>query len=202
MGCGHIPWVPSPRMPIYEMCVLYLSETEATSLRIGSAAGGGVKAEDLADDVWDYIFLAGPEPQHSAIPAQTLQALRREFEFWYPFDLRVGPLALRKARSLRSPRLTHSHFSVMTASIGTLPANEPVNIADCPTDEHAKASLPVLCQNQYKGKASCVMPKDDHTMLGPCFSTEAVAHFCPGRCGTIQGETGIQCCGILMQTLC
>ena len=53
-------------------------------------AGGSMKAEDLTSEVWDYIFLAGPEPQHSAIPAQTLQALRREFEFWYPFDLRVG----------------------------------------------------------------------------------------------------------------
>lgn len=50
-----------------------------------------MKAEDLTREVWDYVFLAGPQPQHSAIPAQTLQALRREFEFWYPFDLRVGP---------------------------------------------------------------------------------------------------------------
>lgn len=49
-----------------------------------------MKAEELTSGVWDYIFLAGPEPQHSAVPAQTLQALRREFEFWYPFDLRVG----------------------------------------------------------------------------------------------------------------
>jgi len=89
--------VPSPRMPIYEMCVLYLGGIEATSLRFGNAAGGGVKAEDLTDDVWDYIFLGGLEPQHSAISAQTLQALRREFEFWYPFDLRVGPLASSNA---------------------------------------------------------------------------------------------------------
>lgn len=46
--------------------------------------------EDLTNEVWDFIFLEGPEPKHSAIPVQTLQALRREFEFWYPFDLRVG----------------------------------------------------------------------------------------------------------------
>ena len=66
-------------------------------------AAGSMKAEDLTSEVWDYIFLAGPQPQHSAIPAQTLQALRREFEFWYPFDLRVGPLSveLRKERYCR-----------------------------------------------------------------------------------------------------
>ncbi len=50
-----------------------------------------MKPEDLTNDVWDYVFMSGPQPQHSAIPAQTLVALRREFEFWYPFDLRVGP---------------------------------------------------------------------------------------------------------------
>ena len=42
--------------------------------------------------VWDYIFLEGPEPQHSKIPGRVLQAMRREFNFWYPFDLRVRSL--------------------------------------------------------------------------------------------------------------
>ena len=59
-------------------------------LRCGKPPGGGVKAADLTDEVWDYIFLGGQQPQNSPIPAQTLQAMRREFEFWYPFDLRVG----------------------------------------------------------------------------------------------------------------
>ena len=44
--------------------------------------------------VWDYIFLEGPEPQHSNIPGQVLQSMRREFNFWYPFDLRVRPFCL------------------------------------------------------------------------------------------------------------
>ena len=60
------------------------------ALICGKPPGGGVKAADLTDEVWDYIFLGGGQPQNSAIPAQTLQAMRREFEFWYPFDLRVG----------------------------------------------------------------------------------------------------------------
>ena len=59
-------------------------------LRRCKPSGGGVRAADLTDEVWDYIFLGGEQPQNSAIPAQTLQAMRREFEFWYPFDLRVG----------------------------------------------------------------------------------------------------------------
>ena len=31
-----------------------------------------------------------PAPKDSALPADTLEAMRREFEYWYPFDLRVG----------------------------------------------------------------------------------------------------------------
>lgn len=40
--------------------------------------------------VWDFIFLEGPMPSDSAIPADTLHRMRREFEYWYPFDLRVS----------------------------------------------------------------------------------------------------------------
>ena len=43
----------------------------------------------LTVQVWDYIFLEGPEPQPCKIPGQTLKAMRQEFNFWYPFDLRV-----------------------------------------------------------------------------------------------------------------
>jgi hypothetical protein len=40
--------------------------------------------------VWDHIFLVKDAPANCAIPAATLQAMRREFEYWYPFDLRVS----------------------------------------------------------------------------------------------------------------
>lgn len=50
---------------------------------------GSVRPEDVTPEVWDFIFLDGPQPQHTAIPAEALQAMRREFQFWYPFDLRV-----------------------------------------------------------------------------------------------------------------
>ncbi len=43
----------------------------------------------MTPEVWDYIFLEGAPPQNSAIAPDTLAAMRREFLFWYPFDLRV-----------------------------------------------------------------------------------------------------------------
>ncbi|KAF2262028.1 leucyl-tRNA synthetase [Lojkania enalia] len=50
---------------------------------------GNVKVEQMTDEVWDYIF-ARTDDVDSTIPKETLQAMRREFEYWYPLDLRVS----------------------------------------------------------------------------------------------------------------
>mmetsp|Transcript_15672 Transcript_15672/g.21502 ORF Transcript_15672/g.21502 Transcript_15672/m.21502 type:complete len:914 (+) Transcript_15672:2-2743(+) len=52
----------------------------------------GIKPEDLTDEVFDYIFLkqALPDGSSSSIPLDTLDRLRKEFEYWYPMDLRVS----------------------------------------------------------------------------------------------------------------
>ncbi|KAL9997480.1 putative leucine--tRNA ligase [Helianthus debilis subsp. tardiflorus] len=49
-----------------------------------------VKPEQLTDDVWDYLFLSGPEPQSSDISSTLLKKMRQEFQYWYPVDLRVS----------------------------------------------------------------------------------------------------------------
>ena len=41
--------------------------------------------------VWDYMFFKdSPMPGDSHIPAGKLQQLKREFQAWYPVDLRVS----------------------------------------------------------------------------------------------------------------
>jgi len=49
-----------------------------------------IKAEDLTDEVWDFVFLDGALPKGSKIPQKTLEKMRKEFRFWYPLDLRVS----------------------------------------------------------------------------------------------------------------
>ncbi len=48
----------------------------------------------MVDEVWDYIFcraeLSEDVLAKSRIPKATLEAMRREFEYWYPLDLRVS----------------------------------------------------------------------------------------------------------------
>ncbi|KAI9695300.1 MAG: cytosolic leucyl tRNA synthetase [Bogoriella megaspora] len=48
-----------------------------------------VKPEQMTDEVWDYVF-ARREEIPSDVPKETLQAMRREFEYFYPVDLRVS----------------------------------------------------------------------------------------------------------------
>lgn len=50
-----------------------------------------IKAEDLTDEVFDYIFMQkdSVSPQ-CKVPKDKLDAMRKEFLFWYPVDLRVS----------------------------------------------------------------------------------------------------------------
>jgi len=50
----------------------------------------GVKAEDMTPEVWDYIFCQTDVKPKTKITAAVLAKLRREFEYWYPVDLRVS----------------------------------------------------------------------------------------------------------------
>ena len=50
----------------------------------------GILPEDLNDDVFNYIFLSVPLTVHSNIPMNVLNEMKAEFDYWYPFDLRVS----------------------------------------------------------------------------------------------------------------
>ncbi|RDA84226.1 hypothetical protein CP532_0134 [Ophiocordyceps camponoti-leonardi (nom. inval.)] len=53
---------------------------------------GDVAPEQMVDDVWDYIFcrreLGDEVLKASGIPRSTLESMRREFEYFYPLDMR------------------------------------------------------------------------------------------------------------------
>ncbi|KAH8804005.1 leucyl-tRNA synthetase-like protein [Hyaloscypha sp. PMI_1271] len=54
----------------------------------------GVKPEQMKDEVWDYVFarreLSDEILKDSGISKEALASMRREFEYWYPLDLRVS----------------------------------------------------------------------------------------------------------------
>ncbi len=53
-----------------------------------------------AVQVWDYVFLGKGQPTSSRISPDMLQRMRREFEYWYPFDLRVSGKDLIQVRGV------------------------------------------------------------------------------------------------------
>lgn len=45
----------------------------------------------MTPEVWDYIFLPNaPFPKATKIKRQSLDLMKREFQYWYPVDLRVS----------------------------------------------------------------------------------------------------------------
>ena len=55
----------------------------------GSQVGPlGIRVEDLTDEAWDYVFKQGPYPAGNEASEEALAQMRREFEYWYPLDLR------------------------------------------------------------------------------------------------------------------
>ncbi|KAL3159318.1 hypothetical protein ABBQ32_011271 [Trebouxia sp. C0010 RCD-2024] len=94
-GLGtRVPWDPQYLVESLSDSTVYMAYyTVAHFLQEGNLYGEGngqIKAEDVTDEVWDYVLLEGPEPQNSKIPGQVLHSMRREFNYWYPFDLRAS----------------------------------------------------------------------------------------------------------------
>ncbi|XP_061989436.1 leucine--tRNA ligase, cytoplasmic-like [Rosa rugosa] len=55
-----------------------------------SNSTSAVRAEQMTDEVWDFIFCDGSYPQSSDITPSILNKMKQEFEYWYPFDLEVS----------------------------------------------------------------------------------------------------------------
>lgn len=50
----------------------------------------GIKAEQMTDEVFDYIFQHTDDVKSTDIPIEALQKLRREFEYFYPLDVSIS----------------------------------------------------------------------------------------------------------------
>ncbi|KAG2456152.1 SYLC protein, partial [Polypterus senegalus] len=46
--------------------------------------------DQMTKEVWDYVFFKNFPFPNTSIPKESLQQLRREFEYWYPVDVRAS----------------------------------------------------------------------------------------------------------------
>ncbi|XP_038685743.1 leucine--tRNA ligase, cytoplasmic [Tripterygium wilfordii] len=94
-GLGtRIPWDPQFLVESLSDSTIYMAYyTVAHILHDEDMYGNGdhvVKPDQMTDEVWDHLFCGGPYPEASDIPSSILDRMKREFEYWYPFDLRVS----------------------------------------------------------------------------------------------------------------
>jgi leucyl-tRNA synthetase len=99
-GLGSkLPWDPQFLVESLSDSTIYMAYyTIAHYLHkdiFGKTPGlAGVKPEQMTDEVWDYVFarreLSDEVLSESKISEETLASMRREFEYWYPLDLRVS----------------------------------------------------------------------------------------------------------------
>ncbi|KJH53016.1 leucine--tRNA ligase [Dictyocaulus viviparus] len=97
-GLGtKLPWDPQYLIESLSDSTIYNAYyTVAHLLQQGSLNGSvvgpaGIKAEQLTDATWDYIFLGSPYNEATMpVPEEKLKTLRREFLYWYPVDMRVS----------------------------------------------------------------------------------------------------------------
>lgn len=95
-GLGtRLPWDPQYLIESLSDSTIYMAYYTVAHLlqggdMYGRAPAPAVAAEDVTDAVWDFVLLGKPAPAECGIAPAMLERMRQEFEFWYPFDLRVS----------------------------------------------------------------------------------------------------------------
>ncbi|KAL5718286.1 leucine--tRNA ligase [Ranunculus cassubicifolius] len=94
-GMGsRIPWDEKLFVESLSESTIYMAYyTIAHILQNGDMYGSDtslVKPEQMTDEVWNFVFCNEPFPKSSDIHPSLLNKMKQEFEYWYPFDLRVS----------------------------------------------------------------------------------------------------------------
>ncbi|BGP10322.1 cytosolic leucyl tRNA synthetase [Rhodotorula toruloides] len=94
-GLGSkLPWDPQFLVESLSDSTIYMAYYTIAHLLHGPPIDGskvgplGITAEQMTDEMWEYIFANGPFPSHSPVPIEKLNRLKAEFSYFYPMDIR------------------------------------------------------------------------------------------------------------------
>ncbi|GJF00478.1 leucine-tRNA ligase [Phanerochaete sordida] len=93
-GLGSkLPWDPQFLVESLSDSTIYMAYYTVAHFLHGSIDGSKpgllpIKPEQMTDEVWEYIFRDGPWPADSTIPQEQVDTMKREFDYFYPFDIR------------------------------------------------------------------------------------------------------------------
>lgn len=86
---AHLLHGKSVQWYLFPLDYLLIISTFAGPPIDGSKVGPlGITAADMTDEVWDYVFASTPLPASSPVPLVKANALKAEFSYFYPLDIR------------------------------------------------------------------------------------------------------------------
>ncbi|XP_077596288.1 leucine--tRNA ligase, cytoplasmic [Stigmatopora nigra] len=96
-GLGtRLPWDEQWLIESLSDSTIYMAYYTVAHLLQGGVLNGqgasplGIQPQQMTKEVWDFIFFKTSPFPKTDIPREHLQKLRREFEYWYPVDVRVS----------------------------------------------------------------------------------------------------------------
>lgn len=99
-GLGSkLPWDPKFLVESLSDSTVYMAYYTIAHFLHGDVFGSQkglleIKPEQMLDEVWDYVFcrrqISDDLTKSSGISKADLESMRREFEYWYPLDMRVS----------------------------------------------------------------------------------------------------------------
>nr|XP_061801544.1 leucine--tRNA ligase, cytoplasmic-like isoform X1 [Nerophis lumbriciformis] len=96
-GLGtRLPWDEQWLIESLSDSTIYMAYYTVAHLLQGGVLNGqgasplGIQPQQMTKEVWDFIFFKTCPFPKTDIPKEHLQRLRREFEYWYPVDVRVS----------------------------------------------------------------------------------------------------------------
>ncbi|KZV88577.1 Nucleotidylyl transferase, partial [Exidia glandulosa HHB12029] len=94
-GLGSkVPWDNTFLVESLSDSTIYMSYYTVAHLLQGGVFDGsktgplGVTPDQLTDEVWEYIYCDGPFPSPAPLPKEKADAMKWEFQYWYPMDIR------------------------------------------------------------------------------------------------------------------
>ncbi|TFK47205.1 leucyl-tRNA synthetase [Heliocybe sulcata] len=94
-GLGSkMPWDPQFLVESLSDSTIYMSYYTIAHLLQGGVINGskpgplGVTPEQMTDEVFEYIFCNAPFPDPAPLPKEKADVMKREFDYFYPFDVR------------------------------------------------------------------------------------------------------------------
>lgn len=93
-GLGSkLPWDPQFLVESLSDSTIYMSYYTVAHLlhqdRWGTTPGPlGITAEQMTDEMWEYVLLSGAYPADSPVPEEKAAELKYSFQYFYPMDVR------------------------------------------------------------------------------------------------------------------